>query len=116
MTEWERDLSQEWDLEEWYDVASRACRGILNDSFIDADLKVITQWYLVPIRLAKFYSSAPPLCFLDCSHIVCMLHILWECLKIRSFWNKILSMVRKVTGIQVTKSLRFIKFPYRKVI
>lgn len=32
MTEWERDLSQDWDLEEWYDVASRAYQDILNVS------------------------------------------------------------------------------------
>lgn len=71
---------------------------------IEANLKDMTQWYLFPLIFAKFYPLASPLCFRDCSHIGSVLHIWWECPKIRGLWNKIFSMVRKVTEIQVTKS------------
>ena len=33
-----------------------------------------------------------------------MLHIWWECPKIRGFWNKIFHLLRKVTGFPVVKS------------
>lgn len=57
MTEWEKDLSQEWDLGDWYRAFSCAYPGILNVSLIEADLKVVTCWSLAPTRLARYYLS-----------------------------------------------------------
>lgn len=36
-----------------------------------------------------------------CSHVGTVLHIWWSCPRIRSYWNKFLHELRKVTGIQV---------------
>lgn len=95
---WERDLGFNWDLDTWHSRFSSAFKGILNISLIEADLKVMSRWYLVPTRLAKFYPQSSPLCFRGCGHLGSLLHILWECPKIRGFWNKLFQLIRRVTG------------------
>ena len=101
---WERDLSQEWDPEQWYSTMTRAYKGVLNVALIEASLKVITRWYLVPERLHQCFPSSSPLCFRDCSHRGSFLHVWWECPKIRGFWNRVFHLIRKVTGVPVAQS------------
>lgn len=104
MEAWERDLQETWNLEEWHRRGTRAFQGIINISLIEANLKVLMRWYLVPSRLATMFSSASPLCFRDCQAQGSMLHIWWECPRLRGFWNKVLARIRKVSGLPVTKS------------
>lgn len=98
MQSWERDLGLDWDLDTWHSRFSSAYKGILNISLIEADLKVLSRWYLVPTRLAKFYPQSSPLCFRGCGHLGSLLHILWECPRIRGYWNKLFQLIRRVTG------------------
>lgn len=104
MLEWERDLQESWDLEHWHKTFFRSFKGILNISLIEASLKVITRWYLTPSRLSLMYPSVSPLCFRGCHMKGTMMHIWWECPKIRSFWNKIFHIISKVTALTVPKS------------
>lgn len=105
MEAWERDLQETWNLEEWHRRGTRAFQGIfLNISLIEANMKVLMRWYLLPSRLATMFSSASPLCFRDCQAQGSMLHIWWECLRLRGFWNKVFAIIRKVSGLPVTKS------------
>lgn len=48
MMSWERDLEIEWDLNTWHFCFSRSFKGIHNISLIEANLKVMSRWYLVP--------------------------------------------------------------------
>ena len=60
MEAWERDLQETWDLEEWHKVGTRAFKGLVNISLIEANLKVIMRWYLVPSRVAAMFPTASP--------------------------------------------------------
>ena len=62
------------------------------------------RWYLVPSRLAAMFPTSSPLCFRNCQAQGTMLHVWWECPRIRGFWNRILCLIRKVTGVPVVKS------------
>ena len=104
MEAWERDLQETWSLDEWHKVGTRAYKGLLNVSLIESNLKVLMRWYLVPSRLASMFPTASPLCFRDCQAQGTMLHIWWDCPKIRGFWNKIFNLIRKVTGVPVEKN------------
>lgn len=93
-----------WDLEHWHKTFFRSFKGILNISLIEASLKVITRWYLTPSRLSIMYPSVSPLCFRGCNMKGTMIHIWWECPKIRSFWTKIFQIISKVTALTVPRS------------
>lgn len=71
---------------------------------MEADLKVITRWYLVPTRITKFYPNSSPLCFRGCGHVGSLLHTFWECPKIRGFWNGIFHIIRKTTGYAIQQN------------
>lgn len=101
MLSWELDL--EWDLDTCNSDFTRAFRGILHISLVEANLKVISLWYLVPTRLVTFFPQSSPLCFRGCDHLGTLLHVLWQCPRVRSYWNKIFNLIRKVTGIVVNQ-------------
>lgn len=50
------------------------------------------------------FPTSSPLCLRGCQAQGSMLHIWWDYSKIRGFWNKIFYLIRRVTGIPVTKS------------
>lgn len=104
MTEWERDLGESWDLEIWNRMNTRAYKGMVNIALIEANTKVLTRWYLVPSKLALMFPSSSPLCFRNCQAQGTVLHIWWECPKIRGFWNGIFHLIRKITDTPIPKS------------
>ena len=104
MSAWERDLKLDWDLDSWSIVFSRAYKGILNVALIEANLKVLSRWYLTPAKLSIMYPSSEAICFRGCGLFGSMAHIWWECPKIRRYWNKICNLIYKVSGLQISRS------------
>lgn len=113
MLGWETDFAQEWDLEVWHRNSSRVYKGVLNTALVEVNVKVMTRWYLVPFKLAKLYPTASPLCFRGCD----MLHVWWDCPKFRGFWNKIFSLIQKITGLPIAMSslVALLNFPVESV-
>lgn len=62
------------------------------------------RWYLVPTRLAAMLPSTSPLCFRGCQGIGSMIHIWWECPRIRGFWNRVFHIIWKVTGCAISQT------------
>lgn len=63
----ERDLDFELYPESWFFGLWVSFKGILNISLLEASIKVLTRWYLVPTRLARMYLSILADCFRGCS-------------------------------------------------
>lgn len=117
MREWESDLHHTWSIEEWHRASMAASKGILNIALIEANMKVLMRWYMVPLKISKIYPSASPMCFRNCGHIGSMLHIWWDCPRIRGLWNRIFHTIRKITGFPIQKSpqLALLNFPCPKI-
>lgn len=92
--DWEKDLSKECYLDTWYNDFSHSYKGIINVVLMEASVKVITRWYLVPLWLAKMYSPSFPLCFRGCDLLGSMYHIWWEFPRIQNFLGAKLSIAR----------------------
>lgn len=75
MLAWERDLDCAEDLESWCPRLQVSYKGILNISLIEASLKVLTRWYIVPTRLTRMYNTDTAECFRGCNLRGSMLHI-----------------------------------------
>lgn len=60
-------------------------KGILDIPLIEANLKVMMRWYLVPLRLAKLYLSFCPYFLWGFKLLGLMLNIWWDCPRIRGF-------------------------------
>lgn len=112
---WGRDLQESWYLEDCNKYYFWSFRGVRNTSLIEANLKVLTRWYLVPTRLAKIFTS--PQYFKGCDIPGSMIHVWWGCSRIRGFGNKIFYLIRKDTGCRVYKSpsVALLNFPVPNV-
>lgn len=51
MQQWDLDLVSEKDLHHWHTCFHFAYKGILNISLVEASIKFMTRWYMVPFRL-----------------------------------------------------------------
>lgn len=80
-------------------------KGILNASLMEAGIKVLKRWYLVPACLARMYPTASAECFRGFSLRGTILHIWWECLRIRNIWNKVFCMFCKLTGAPIAQQV-----------
>lgn len=101
---WEQDLKVSWDADTWYSKFQKAFKGIANVSLIKVNAKILTRWYNVPLRLAKIFPGTSSICFRGCGLTGSLYHIWWECPHIWGLWNRIFSLIRKVTDISVPKS------------
>lgn len=104
MKAWENDFQFQWGLDSWSSASLRAYKGIQNVSLIEANLKVLTRWYLTLSKLFRMFPSANPLCFRGCEMVGSMAHVWWECPRLRSFWKKVFNLIFKVTGLQVPRT------------
>ena len=104
MLAWERELHDEWDLKDWCGNFIRSIKGFMSVPLMEANVKIFTRWYLVPLKLASIYPSSSPLCFRGCHGVGSMIHTWWECPRIRGYWNKVFHIIRRVTGCNLHQS------------
>lgn len=71
---------------------------------MEASLKALTRWYMTPSRHSSIFPLVSPLYFQGCQMTGSMLHVWWDCTKIRSFCNKIFQIISKVTRFLIPKS------------
>lgn len=105
MHAWECEIQESWTADIWHRNFFHSYKGINNTILIEANLKVLTRWYLVPTRLAKMFPSSSPFCFRGCNSPVSMIHIWWECLRLQGFWIIIFHIICKVISSQIPKDL-----------
>lgn len=103
---WDLDLASHTEVEQWHSSLKLAYKGILNVSLIEANVKVITRWDMVPLRLSRVYPFSSPLCFRECNSLGIMYHIWWECQRLRVFWNKFFALIQKISEILVPQQPR----------
>lgn len=101
---WKQDFNVSWDTKTWNSKFQKAFKGITNVSLIEANAKILTRWYNIPLRNAKIFPGTFPLCFRGCGLTGSLYHIWWECPRIWGLWNRIFSLIRKVTDISVPKT------------
>lgn len=90
MRAWDLYLALKRDL--WHTCFNSACKGVLNISLVEANVKVMTRWYMVP--LWPFY-------FRSCHSNGSTYHIWRECPKLQSFENRVFALNRRVLGAPV---------------
>lgn len=73
----------------------------------EISLKIDYRSYSTPYTLSTIFTDASPLCWYQCGSAGNLLHILWDCKSVRSFWNAAFSLINTVIGILV--------FPFRHI-
>lgn len=68
-----------FDNKDWSNIWLATKSSSPNSNAIETNYKVLTRWYLVPARIAKFIPTYPPNCFRGCDSLGTHFHIWWQC-------------------------------------
>lgn len=61
----------------------------------------MVRWYMTPERLQKINQDGTPLCWRNCGKKATMIHIWWDCPKIRVFWQEVIRSIKEITGEKI---------------
>ena len=96
---WEEDFGAELSTVEWGQIWNNTKTASSNVQAAETNYKVLTRWYLVPTRVAKFSSNYSELCFRECSDIGTYIHTWWSCPKAQIFWSEVFQLINALTNI-----------------
>lgn len=65
--------------------------------------KCLERWYVTPDRARKYQKETSADCWRGCKEGGTMAHFWWKCPIIQKYWEKILSIVKEITGREVKK-------------
>ena len=95
---WEEDLGRELDNSDWNQIWNTTKTASPNIQAVEANYKVLTRWYLVPARIAKYAKNYSAQCFRGCSDIGIHFHTWWSCPKVQIFWIRIFKIASILSG------------------
>lgn len=97
MKTWELDLMSSYSIEQWQNSLkiTYVCTKCVN---------LLLRWYLKPTRIAGFHSQTSPLCWRQCGHRGSLMHILWACPSLKTFWSHVFDLKRKLTDTPLPKN------------
>lgn len=104
MQNWERELGNLYTQKDWQMAIQSHFRYSHCVNHWELLLKILYRTYLTPVRLAQIYPDSSPNCWRDCGGRGCILHILWSCKEVRTFWKEVFSLINKVTGEAIIPS------------
>lgn len=64
-------------------------------------LAAVTKWIYnyTPYKLSRMHTTIPLTCWWECSSTGLLIHILWNCQSVRSYWNKIFTLISEFTPL-----------------
>uniref|UniRef100_A0A671X7A5 Reverse transcriptase domain-containing protein n=1 Tax=Sparus aurata TaxID=8175 RepID=A0A671X7A5_SPAAU len=97
---WSEDLKTVISVEEWQGVCLKAQTQSINTHFKLIQFKWLMRTYITPILLNKFNPNTPDMC-VKCDMKGTLLHCLWDCRSIQTFWLEVLHTLSCVTGVKL---------------
>lgn len=95
---WGVDLHYDLLDSEWNHICARAQTVSINTRFKLIQYNWIMRTYITPEKLNKFNSDIPDTCFKCRIHKGTLFHCIWECEVIKSFWQKVTTLISTITS------------------
>lgn len=125
MSNWEKELGLVHSPNQWQSAIHSSFRHSHCTNHWDQMLKILHKSYLTPARLSLIFPSEMNTCWRQCGSKGSIIHILWDCKNIRSFWYAIFKQITSVTGFIIKPtphlaplnlSIDTIPFQFRSII
>uniref|UniRef100_A0A8C5R857 Reverse transcriptase domain-containing protein n=1 Tax=Leptobrachium leishanense TaxID=445787 RepID=A0A8C5R857_9ANUR len=98
---WEADLCHQFTGEEWGAI-TESSMGITTCTLIKENCyKLLSRWYLDPVRLQKIYPALTGLCTRGCGQRGTFYHMWWECGLVIVLWSSVFAMISRALGLPV---------------
>lgn len=95
---WERDFGSIFSDEEWQSVCSNIFPKSASVPVHEQNFKCIHRTYLTPVRLHRIFPNCSQLCFKCNMEIGTVMHVFWDCDKIKMYWKEIHKIIQKIIG------------------
>lgn len=99
-TVWQRDLEQDLDDELWTKICCNVFVSLSCNKVIEQNYKFMHRMYLTPVRLSKMFPTVSPECHRCKTCIGSLIHVFWNCSKLKQFWNEVHNLTTKVMQIE----------------
>ncbi len=95
---WEKDLGSSFSNEEWLSVCSNIFPKSASISVCEQNYKFIHWTYLTPVRLHRIFPNCSQLCFKCKVDNGTVMHVFWDCDKIKMYWKEIHKIIQIIIG------------------
>lgn len=98
---WETLTAQTYSDEAWTHINELAHVSSISSSVQETSFKILSMWYRTPDIIHKIFPTSPNTCW-RCQHSVgTLMHIWWDCPRIRGYWSQISSTINQITNTKI---------------
>lgn len=98
---WAEDRGRQWTDKEWQRLLAGATYIPRNSRFKLIQTYIIHRAYLTPNKTHQYFSVAESVCP-RCRHLHAdLLHMLWSCPELQTYWHTVAETLTRSTGIEV---------------
>lgn len=98
---WEREMGTTFSQRQKVKILKSIHKTSVASRYQEGGYKILTRWYRTPSVLHKIFPQVSNVCWRCMRSEGTMLHIFWECEKIRGFWKMVEETVRDITGVSL---------------
>lgn len=97
---WNEDLSTTVEELNWEKACSKIHKMSINSRLRILQYKWLMRIYTTPVKLHKYNSNIPDIC-IKCGLKGTLVHCMWECVQIKTFWVEIKNLLEKIISKQI---------------
>lgn len=102
--QWERGFGRSYHTSIWQKALSTTYAATRSSNLWELTQKLALRWYLTPPHIANFFPHSFSEYWRRCGGEGSLIHILWRCPSLSSFWSGISALILQVLKINVSLS------------
>jgi len=104
---WQKDMGCAFDEDQWDTICQNVFSSLSCNKIIEQNYKFMHRMYLTPLRLSKMFPNSSPRCHRCKTCKGSIMHVFWECRKLKHFWKAVHDLTVKVveTPLDITPTL-----------
>lgn len=99
--QWEADLGQSFMIHQWNKACKATQKATCYSTLWKLTTKISLRWYLTPDKISRYSPQLCNRCWRNCGQKGDILHVLWDCPALSTYWNAIFNIISEITQQQV---------------
>lgn len=99
LIKWEKDIGKNCTNKQWLSAFKCNHQFSRCSSYRELGEQLLARWHFTPCIVAKFSDDNSNLCWRGCEQVGTLVHMVWACPHLRSFWTEVFKLIAKTTGV-----------------
>lgn len=105
INQWEKEMNLKIDNQKVEKMIEMGYNKAWDMKTIEMNYKLVSRWYMTPVRIHRFHQDRTSLCWRKCGQIATIIHIWWECPIIMEYWKEVLNNIKEITGEEIEQNI-----------